>query len=575
MDVAAIPSQVVLDLLESGALSIQGVLDAVQDPIFVKDSAHRWVAMNEAFCGLFGLSRAELLGKSDFEFVPMEEAQVYWAKDAEVFATGIPNTNLETHTDPSGRRRVIETKKSLLQGSDGRTWLIGVIRDLTELTQARLAVERANRELELRIQERTEALRQSHAQLENLAYIDPLTALANRRRMQLFLEHCLAHGHPSVLFLDVDHFKWINDSMGHPAGDQLLVTLAHRLRLVEGFALIARIGGDEFVAVAQSPQPLNDADLAAMARRLLGCLTDPFTLGGQPLVVSGSIGIARAPRDGTTVHALIQHADTAMYRAKERGRNQFAFYSDEMGSRAQEHLALEARLRHALKHQQIDVAVQPVFACQDRRLVAHEALARWHDHELGEIAAERFVSMAEQRGLIHELTLHVLERTLQFGPREGRLAVNLSPMLLLRAQMVPQIVAVLGRHGVDPQRVEFELTESCATALDDATLGVLSQLRALGCSIALDDFGTGYASLALLRRLPIDRIKIDRSFVADLHLPRTAALVAAMIGMARALELGITAEGVETEAQLHTLIELGCDQVQGYLLGRPERLISG
>lgn len=551
-------------------LGVQQVLDALADPIFVKDVEHRWVGMNAAFCQLMQRSREELLGRSDFDFLPPDEVRVYWAKDAEVFSSGRSNTNLETHTAPGGQRRVIETKKSLIRGADGKPYLIGVIRDLTDLTTAKLSVERANRELELRITERTEALRVSNAQLHNLAYIDSLTALANRRRLHLFLEKSLGHGNPAVFFMDVDHFKWINDSMGHPMGDQLLVTLAGRLRELTEFALIARIGGDEFVAVATSTQPCSDAQLAALARRLLGCVADPMRLGDQQLVVSGSIGIARTPRDGSSVHSLLQHADTAMYRAKDRGRNQFAFYADEMGTRAQEHVVLESRLRQALKHTRIGVALQPVFSACSLQPTGVEALARWHDPELGEIAPERFIAIAEQRDLIHELSEQVLTQAIALAPASGRLAVNLSPLQLVRTQLPTQVATLLQRTGFDPRRLEFELTESSVTTLNDTTLEVLAQLRALGTSVALDDFGTGYSSLSLLRRLPIDRIKIDRSFIADLRQPRTLAVVEAMVSMAHALDLEVTAEGVETAEQREQLVAMGCDELQGFLLGPPQ-----
>jgi diguanylate cyclase (GGDEF)-like protein/PAS domain S-box-containing protein len=560
-------------LLRPNALdvSVQQILDALPDPVFVKDREHRWVGFNEAFCQMLALRRDEMLGRSDFDFFAREEAVIFWAKDAEVFSSGIANTNLETHTDVKGRRRVIETKKSLMSGADGRSYLIGVIRDLTDLTAAKLESERSNRELELRIAERTEALRLSNAQLHNLAYIDSLTALANRRRLHLYLEQALGHGNPALFFMDVDHFKWINDSMGHPVGDQLLVTLAGRLRELQEFALIARIGGDEFVAIATSRQPPTDAHLATLARRLLSCVADPIQLGEQQMVVSGSIGIARAPRDGNVVHSLLQHADTAMYRAKDRGRNQFAFYTDEMGTRAQEHLKLESRLRLALSMDAITVALQPVFSASSGELTGYEALARWHDPELGEIPPERFIAIAEQRDLIHDLSRRVLIRAIAMVPASGRLAVNLSPLQLTRAEFPAEIASLLAQTGFDPRRLEFELTESSVTMLNETTLNVLEQLRALGASVALDDFGTGYSSLTLLQRLPIDRIKIDRSFVADLAQVRTAALVEAMISMAHALDLGVVAEGVETESQRQRLIAMKCDDLQGFLLGRPQQ----
>lgn len=553
--------------------ALQALLDAIADPVFLKDTQHRWVAFNHAFCEMLGHDRVTLLGRSDFDFFPPEEAQVFWSKDDEVFGGESPHTNLEAVTDAQGRRRIIETKKTLLATRDGTLYLLGVIRDLTELTQAKLAVEQINRELELRIAERTEALRASNAQLTSMAFIDSLTALPNRRRLHAHLEQVLTRNSPALFFIDVDHFKWINDSKGHPVGDQLLMTLADRFRLLPEFELIARHGGDEFVAVAQCLGQCGDAGLATLARRLLGVIAEPLPLGGQEYVISASIGIARAPRDGASVHLLIQHADTAMYRAKDRGRNQFAFYAEEMGTRAQEHLLLESRLRVAIQRGEIGIALQPIHAAADGTLRGYEALARWQDAELGEISPERFIPIAEQRDLIHDLGLLVLRKALASFPMQGpgglRLAINLSPLQLNRPQLPTQVAALLASSGFDPHQLEFELTESSVTTLNESTHGVLAQLRALGAAIALDDFGTGYSSLALLQRLPIERIKIDRGFVADLPQPRATALVEAMIHMAHALDLKVIAEGVETAAQRELLITLGCDELQGYLLGRP------
>lgn len=564
-----------IEVSESLSGDWQALVDAIPDPIFVKDIEHRWVAFNQAFCDLLGRPREELLGRSDFDYSPTDEASVYWATDDEVLHSGQPSINVETHTDARGRRRVIETKKTLLRRSDGRRLLLGIIRDLTELARARDELTLSNRELERMVEERTQELRSTNARLRHLAFVDALTGLPNRRGLLERLEKRLTQGPVALLFVDVDHFKWVNDSKGHPFGDALLSALAVRYRDLQGIDLVARLGGDEFMLLTSPEVPTSLHSLGHIARSIMDVTRTPLVVDREEITLSASIGIASAPDDGLTATDLIRAADAAMYRAKDQGRSRYAFFDPQLGTRAQEFLNVENGLRAALRQGRVRVAFQPIFATRGRRRVGVEALARWTDPKLGEVSPVRFIPVAETTGLIQDLGLYVLRRSLvianeRLAPGE-RVAVNLSPRQIEESSFVDRVLSVLRELDFAPQRLEFEITESVAANPSERLLSTLSTFREVGISIALDDFGTGYSALTQLQRLPVDRVKIDRSFVAEIPgNPKSSVLVEAMTRMCDALDLSVVAEGVETEAQLAYLQALGCAEVQGYLLGRPE-----
>lgn len=552
----------------------QALVDAIPDPIFVKDTEHHWVAVNRAFCELLGRPRDEILGRSDFDYSPADEAAVYWAKDDEVLSSGIPSVNVETHT-AGGRRRVIETKKALLKRKDGSVYLLGIIRDQTDLTRARDELKLSNRELERMVEERTQELRATNARLRHLAFIDALTGLPNRRGLLERLERRLEQGPVGLLFVDVDHFKWINDSKGHPFGDALLTALALRYRELAGVELVARLGGDEFMLLTAPEVSTSLHSLGGIARSILETTRATLVVDRVEITLSASIGIASAPDDGSTATDLIRAADAAMYRAKDQGRDRYAFFDPQLGTRAQEFLNVENGLRAALRQGRVRVAFQPIFAARGRRRVGVEALARWTDSRLGEVSPVRFIPVAETTGLIHELGHYVLRRSLQLAqerlPAGERLAVNLSPRQIEESSFVDKVLSALREHAFAPTRLEFEITESVAANPSERVLATLSTLRDIGVTIALDDFGTGYSALTQLQRLPVDRVKIDRSFISEIPgNPKASVLVEAMTRMCDALDLNVVAEGVETEAQLAFLQALGCAEVQGFLLGRPE-----
>jgi len=425
----------------------------------------------------------------------------------------------------------------------------------------------------------------SEKRIHRLAYYDGLTQLPNRTlfqdRLHASLQLAARRGQWVVLmFLDLDRFKPINDSLGHAAGDHMLKDVARRLATcVEADETVARMGGDEFTFLLR---PGNDRDAALnraihVAERILASLTEAFVLSGREFFVTASIGIALSPQDGDDISQLMKNADTAMYHAKERGKNNFQFYQAEMNACALERLELESDLRHALEQQQFVLHYQPQFRADGCSLTGVEALLRWQHPTRGLVAPCAFIPALEELGLVVEVGDWVLGeacRQLQAWDRAGvrvpKVAVNLSARQFADGRLAERIAARLADSGIPPERLELELTESILMQDVGAALRMLESLKRLGPSVAIDDFGTGYSSLNYLKQFPIDVLKIDRSFVDGLpNGEQDAQIARAIIAMAHSLGLAVIAEGVENAAQLAFLREHGCDEVQGFLLGRP------
>jgi diguanylate cyclase len=434
---------------------------------------------------------------------------------------------------------------------------------------------------------------QAEERIRYLAYYDGLTGLPNRqlfqeqlRRALVWAErqsHCVA-----LLFLDLDRFKQVNDTLGHTVGDALLCEVARRmtrsLRLGDYLARsdereprgeVSRLGGDEFTVLLAGLS--TSVDAAVVAQRVLDELSVPIPAGGYELFTTASIGIAVYPADGEDLETLLRNADTAMYQAKNNHGNNFQFYTEAMNATAARKLHLASRLRHAPAQRQLEIVYQPIRDAQTAEVCAAEALLRWHDPELGAVAPEEFIPIAEDTGLILSIGEWVLRsacaqlsrwRSEGFAPI--RIAVNVSTHQL-RQPSWPQLVArILAETGVSADQLELELTESAILAHEEVTIRVLAELHAMGVGLVLDDFGTGYSSLSSLRRFPIERVKIDRSFVGDItDDPDDAALTTAILSMARGLELRVVAEGVETREQAEFLRERGCHELQGFLFSPP------
>ncbi|WP_210526539.1 putative bifunctional diguanylate cyclase/phosphodiesterase [Rubellimicrobium arenae] len=424
----------------------------------------------------------------------------------------------------------------------------------------------------------------AEAEARRLSLLDPLTRLPNRRGFYRAVEEVTSGSNPAltVLLLDLDRFKPVNDLRGHEAGDQLLRAVARRLRRsCPEDAIVARLGGDEFV-VALSRPGLDDCG-DAIGRTILRAMQEPFVFDDWQASISCSIGIADWQR-GLSGSDLLRRADQAMYRAKQAGRDGLAHFDPPLGEALREQAALEHDLRRALTAGEILPYFQPIFDITGRQLRAFEVLARWCDPQRGFVPPDRFIPLAEELGLIERLSEIVLEKAcaaLEGWPTDLPISFNLSPRQLGDPMLPYRILAILERHGIPGSRLEIEITERAVLADMEVARRIVAELVKAGVRISLDDFGTGTSSLAILTQLPIDRIKIDRSFIAEVdRLPERAKIVAGVLALASSLGLDVTAEGIERDEELAFLRERRCALGQGFLLGRPQpaedvaRLIS-
>ena len=425
-------------------------------------------------------------------------------------------------------------------------------------------------------------LDQARASLQQVAHYDPLTNLINRRGFnQLFAEKlidCTARNSKlAVMFLDIDHFKRINDSLGHDAGDELLKVIAARIKHATRSHddVVARFGGDEFCILIN----LSHHDEAqSMGHRIMLKLKEPIELSGRQMVMTTSIGISVFPQDGITSAELLKHADLALYQSKGNGRNNLTFFSPNLKTRASLELQIEEELRNALNEDTgLFLHYQPIFDLKNGRVAKLEALVRWQHPEHGLLGPDRFISIAEANGLIAELDHWVLRKAchdLAALSRQGwqhlGIAVNCSARNLVRVELADEIESALRTSGIAAHRLELEVTENALMCNLSSTSQLLRQIRALGVSLSIDDFGTGYSSLAYLKRLPLNTLKIDRSFIQDIPTSsQDMEIVQAIILMAHTLHLQVVTEGVETTQQFEFLNQFGCDFIQGYLLSRP------
>jgi diguanylate cyclase (GGDEF)-like protein len=442
------------------------------------------------------------------------------------------------------------------------------------------------------IQDITER-KHAEEQIRLLAYYDALTGLPNRRFFLQQLEQALvfANRHDrmlAVLFLDLDRFKLVNDTLGHGVGDRLLQDVADRLlRCVRRGdclaradeecppSLVSRLGGDEFTIMLSDIEHFQD--VAKIARRILEAVSVPYALEGQEVFVSTSIGISLYPFDATTASDLIRNADGAMYQAKEQGRNGYQIYDESMNAKALERIILESQLHKALKEEEFAVYYQPQISTLSGRVVGIEALVRWNSKELGLVEPCRFLPLAEEIGLVIQIDQLVMREAcrqhklwLDAGLPPVTLAINISGQQFMKNELLETVTAVLKESGLDPGLLELELTEGVLMAHTERTVKTLQALKGMGVRLAIDDFGTGFSSLSYLKRFPLDVLKIDRTFINDITTdPDDAAITVATIEMAHTLKLKVIAEGVETNPQLDFLSKNGCDMYQGYLFSKP------
>lgn len=542
-------------LVESRLRQAATVFDETQEGLFILDGQRRLISVNPAFTAMTGIDHSTGAG-SQLPFLSRKmlpeatytaiweaiQAQGHW--DGEVRASRASGALFAARLSLSRVQAVPQDDAQL----------VGIVSDFTELRRAQESLHR-------------------------MAHHDPLTDLPNRLLMQDRLQQALHRvdrrgGRVAVLFVDLDHFKWINDSHGHAFGDLVLREAASRLQdNLRGDDTAARLGGDEFVVLMEGFD--ENHSVITVAEKIQGILTSPFDIAGQTVELSASIGIAIFPEDGQNVDQLLQCADTAMYAAKNNGRNRYAFYDPQMSQRAARHMAQDQRIRQALENGELRLHYQPQIDIRTGQWVAAEALLRWQHPQRGLLDAGAVIPQAEQSGLIVDIGRWVLRQACaqlrrweQAGLGALRIAVNVSPRQILSGTLSLDVSSALGAFGVDPARLELEITES-ALQTESLAVATLQQIRQLGARIAIDDFGTGYSCLASLKHLPLDQLKIDRSFVQELPGDKhSVALAQAILAVSNLMELEVVAEGVETQAQLAFLRQHGCQIAQGWLFGR-------
>ncbi len=422
------------------------------------------------------------------------------------------------------------------------------------------------------------ALQEALEEVNYLASHDQLTDLPNRTLFHDRLQQALADGERrgtrvAILCLDLDHFKDVNDSLGHSMGDELLQQVTTRLRnLLRKSDTLARLGGDEFAIVQTSADSLEDA--ATLAQRIIEAVAHPFSLNGHDVSISSSVGITVFPDDHCSADHLLRHADLALYRAKSEGRGTFCFFEEEMNIQLQRRKALERDLRTAISEEQFELFYQPQIGLNDDQVAGVEALIRWHHPERGIISPDMFIPLVEETGLIIPITEWALRQACSQAKdwADLRVAVNLSPAAFKHPDLIGLVSGILEDTQLDPARLEIEITETSLMQDTQKTLATLRGLKDLGIQVAMDDFGTGYSSLSYLQRFPFDKIKIDRSFIANISDQKEkGAIIEAIIKMSQSLGMVTNAEGVETDDQASFLIGQGCDQVQGFYYAHPMR----
>ena len=534
---------------------LREIIDHIPSQITVKAvSDRRYLLANRVTEQQFGVSREAIVGKTAFDLYAPAAAELITADDDR--SLRLPDgLFLDEHPWQSqalGLRYITSRRIAIRDQADAPRYLVNVVEDVTER-------------------------RQANDRIAHLAHYDALTGLPNRVLFREQIERELQKATESqpfaLLYIDIDEFKGINDSLGHHVGDELLKSVALRIKgcLREG-DLIARLGGDEFAVIqtAISGKP----DVEAFIRRIHDAIRRPYQCLGHQLSSDASIGIALAPQDGSDLDQLIKSADLAMYAAKAGGRRVHRYFERAMDASAKARLTMEQDLRRAMAEDGFQIHYQPLVDLRHHTVTGCEALLRWRHPERGMVSPAEFIPVAEDTGLINELGDWVLKTACAEAaswPEHIRIAVNVSPVQLKSPTLALRISAALAATGLSPRRLEIEITEAVLIRDDEAALAILHQLRAIGVRIALDDFGTGYSSLSYLKRFPFDKIKIDRSFVADMiEVAGSSSIVQAIVNIAAALKMTTTAEGVETEAQRELLRQLGCTDMQGYLFSRPK-----
>ncbi len=533
------------------------LLDAIPDLIWLKDVNGIYLFCNRAFEGLFGAKEKDIVGKTDYDFVDYQLADFFRTHDMIAMdAKESVRNEEELSFKEDGYHGLFETIKTPMYDQNGELLgVLGISRDIT--------VRRENEE-----------------KIQKLEYFDPLTSLPNKLQLRIRLEHDLSivarqNEELAVLFIDFDHFKNINDTLGHAIGDELLVKVAKRLKaLLRQVDTLSRQGGDEFVIILPG---VSVDDAAHMAKRVLQTIEQPIKLEENELIITASVGIALYPNDGKDCDTLFKCADAAMYLAKQNGRNNYRFFTSEIQSRSARILSLENALRYAQSRGELSLHYQPQISLQDGKIVGVEALIRWNHPELGMISPVEFIPIAEESGqilLIGEWVMRTaalrMKQWIDMGFPAMSVAVNLSAIQFHHAHLSKLVSTIIDEVKLPPWFLEIELTESVAAQNPLHAIETMNELSKKGIRLSIDDFGTGYSSLSYLKRFKVYKLKIDQSFIRDINIdPEDREIVKTIIALGKSLGLKTIAEGVETKEQLDFLKENGCDEAQGYYFSKP------
>lgn len=536
---------------------LETLLDAIPDPIWLKDKEGIYLFCNKAFERLYNAKEEDIVGKSDYDFVDSSLANFFRAYDMIAMHAQMPMSNEEELTfKEDGYRGLFETIKTPVRDISGDIiGILGIARDITKR-------------------------KENEDKIEKLEYSDALTGLPNKMLLNLRINHDMSIANRkkeqlAILFLDFDHFKNINDSLGHAVGDQLLIEVSKRLKnLIREEDTLSRQGGDEFVLVLPN---VTAEGAAHVAKKLLQAIEQAIKVKENELVITASIGIAMFPEDGTDMETLFKCADAAMYLAKENGRNRYRFYTTEIQQHSARILSLENALRYAHMRGELSLHYQPQISLSDGKIIGAEALLRWTHPELGVISPSEFIPVAEESGqilLIGEWVLRNaamrMKQWIDMGFPPMIVAVNLSAVQFHHEHLSSLVTTILDEVQLPPCYLELELTESVAAQNPLKAVQIMNTLNAQGIRLSIDDFGTGYSSLSYLKRFKVYKLKIDQSFIRDIGVDaEDRAIVTTIITLGKSLGLKTIAEGVETKEQLDFLKENRCDEVQGYYFSKP------
>ena len=539
---------------------LRAIINQVPDYLFVKDISSRFLVANRAVAADVGYADPDdLIGKDDFQLHPHELASQFYTDEQKVVRTGEPLIDVEQFiVDVTGRRKWLSTTKMPFRNEAGEIiGIVGICRDVTERKRA-------------------------EDQIYFMAHHDALTGLPNRSvlmdRLTQALLQAERNGHQvTTIFIDLDNFKLVNDSQGHSAGDKLLRVVAERMtKCVRAADTVVRLGGDEFVVLLVD-QVNSQQAASVVLDKIRATLAEPVPIDGQMFRVTCSIGLSVFPEDGADAETLLMNADMAMYQAKEKGRDNFQFYTSEMNTAARERHLLQEGLRSAIARKEFALLYQPQVDLRSSRVFAVEALVRWHHPELGVVLPAKFIPMAEETGLIVPLGEWVLREACRqnkawqdAGVAPIRVCVNVSARQFREKNWVKRVEYALSESGLDPRYLELELTESLLMQDTTHAVTTMRALQSIGVQFSIDDFGTGYSSLSALKSFPVARLKIDQAFVRNLPYDENDRSIAtAVISLGQKLNMKVIAEGVETDAQLAFLQDHDCDEIQGFHFSRP------